>query len=186
MVSILACFVFVSARPATIGDAWHLFNGKAAVYRGWTVPVPKGFFAFERNGSLSLGRFRRISLTPGRRFDLILIADPDLKTQFVYDRDFRKYEQLEAASANRMGLIESATRVLRVGKSIRYCVEFRRSDLDLNYADTPEVEISCFIDGEDTTITYWGRRMFTSEVYSITQNMSKMSTPEETDTGAIK
>jgi len=161
--------------PAMIGGAWHLFKGGAANYKGWTVPVPDGFFAFYRNGGLYMARMERPSVKSVRRFDLLLITTLPLSTYFIFERDSRKFQEVESASAERRGLVERSTKTIRVGENIRYCVEFGRSGSGGLDTQAPEIQISCFIEGEPTTLTYSGRQMFSSEIYTVVQSMSKSS-----------
>src|SRR5271169_2506733 len=60
--------------PAKIGGIWHLFNGNTATYKAWTVPVPEGFFAMQRKGSLFIGRIERPLVISKGEYDILVVV----------------------------------------------------------------------------------------------------------------
>jgi hypothetical protein len=159
--------------PTSIAGAWHLFNGSAARYEAWTVPVPKEFFALQRKGSLFIGRIERPPVISKGEDDILVVVTAPSSNHFLLERDSRKFREVESALAKTNGLVERSTKIIRVGESTRYCVEFGRSDTGDRGTQAPEIQISCFIEGEPTTVSYTGREKFSSEFYSVVQGMSK-------------
>jgi len=168
-----ATVVYFLIFPARIGGVWHLFNGSAATYKAWTVPVPEGFFAIQRKERLYIGRIERLSVISKSEYDILVILTTPSSNYFVFERDSRNFRDIESASAKKEGLVELSTRIIQVGENIRYCVKFGRSDTGGGDTKAPEIQISCFIEREPTTVSYTGRQKFSSEIYSVVQGMSK-------------
>jgi hypothetical protein len=169
----LAIAFYFLMFPAKIGGVWHLINGNTASYKAWTVPVPEGFFAMQRKGILYIGRIERASVMSKGEYDLLVIVTVPSRNYFISERDSRKFQEIESALAKENGLVERSTKIIRVGENIRYCAEFGRPDTGGQDTKAPEIQISCFIEGEPTTVSYTGRRKFSSEIYSVLQGMSK-------------
>jgi hypothetical protein len=171
----LIVVLFLFAFPTWIGGVWHLFKGNATAYAGWTVPVPKGFFAFRTSTGLSIVRMEPYSRRGGR-YDILTMATAPSSNYFIFARDFGKFERTEAASARKNGLVERSTKTIPAGNSMRYCIEFGPPDGASAPAQGPEVQISCFLEGEPTTVGYTGKEIYSPDVYRVVQNMFKLPT----------
>ncbi len=172
---LLTVAILLVILPVWTGRVWHLFNGSFTSYAGWTVPVPRDFFVSHKDGNLFIIKMEPRLAGLGRHADMLVMLRIPSDNYFVYDRDFVKFEEIESASAGKKGLTERSTKRIQNGTASRYCIEFARSDSSKQVREAPELQISCFIEGEPTTLTYTGRESLSSDVYSILQNRSKIA-----------
>jgi len=161
--------------PSLLGAIWHVFNGRTTTYREWRVQVPEEFFAFHRNGGLLIVRAENRFSRAGRQtpFDILLMLTAASNNHFVFQRDHEKFERIESAAAAEDNLVMRSTKIIGSGNNFRYCVEFGPSESKADVSRAPEFRLSCFVDGESTTLVYTGRAELSSAVYSIIQTMFK-------------
>jgi hypothetical protein len=170
---LLAIVILLAVFPAWTGTLWHIFHGNATTYAGWIVPVPRGFFSFHSRGCLLIERMEPRLAGFGRRADMVVMCSVPSDKYFVLSRDFPTFERIESGSAAQNGLTERLTKTIQKGPSGRTCIEFDRPAGSETMMQHPELQISCFIEGEPTTLSYSGTARYSSDVYSIVANMSK-------------
>ena len=172
-ISLLLIVILLLIFPVWTGAVWHFFNGTVTPYAGWIFPVPTHFFAIHKNGSLFIVRLEPKLMGFGRSDDMVVIVHVYSQNYFVFERDFPKFEQVESASAADKGLTKRSTKRIRNGVGTVSCLEFGSSGSSAHASQGPEFQISCFVEGETTTINYTGRESLSADVYAIIRNMSK-------------
>jgi hypothetical protein len=164
---LLLCFF-----PSSLGSIWHLFHGNSTSFRGWTVPVPQGFFARHEDHVLQILRKENWSFAGGENLSELFIISAPVDNTFSYARDHDKFEALQSALASKRGLVKRSEKTVG-GDSAKHCLEFAAPGLPTNADGSSLVEINCFVDDEPIAISYSGRAEFMAEMYSLIESMSR-------------
>src|SRR5271166_4287007 len=130
IIVVVACIsaVVVSflVGPA-LGLGWHLLHGNAISYAGWTVSIPKGFFA-----RLDQGRPSLWALAPGSPVlrssygRVTLYRTPDNTHPFSIDAHGAEFAAAMSQAAGESGHRFQSKRSVPVGDGTAFCVEFIR------------------------------------------------------------
>jgi hypothetical protein len=158
-----------------LGPGWHLLRGDFISFGGWSIPVPKGFYAKESPDGLILWKYTfgipffdapyghisvygLSSLTPARQL-------------FEYDRDYPRFESGVTQEAARSGYRLEWKRATPVGRSSGYCLEFTRS-AGLKHAVPGRSLLRCAIEGSTAVLFYEGDPRYIPDVFTMLQGMS--------------
>lgn len=143
--------------PELVGWAWHMVYGDAASYRGWTVPVPGGWFATRQGESLTLARMLRFPLrqvTP-----TIVFLPMHVDSDFAFDP--RTWQNAQVSIQNQRGYRLAATRLLVMAGEPAYCWEFVRR------GDNSQWWITCLMPAERLSADFSGQHDFAGALYAI-------------------
>jgi len=158
--------------PSSLGSIWHLIHGDSTSFRGWTVPVPQGFFARHEDHVLEIVRKENWSLARGENRSELFIISATVNNTFSYSRDRDKFEAIQSALASQRGLVKRSEKTVG-GDLAKYCLEFAAPGVPTNADGSSLVEISCFVEDEPIAISYTGRVEFMAEMYSVIESMSR-------------
>jgi len=163
---LLFCFF-----PASLGSIWHLIHGDRTSFRGWTVPIPQGFFARHEDHVLEILRKENWSLAGGENRSELFIISATVNNTFSYSRDRDKFEAIQSALASKRGLVKRSEKTVG-GDLAKHCLEFAAPGVPTKADGSSLIEISCFVEDEPIAISYTGRAEFMEKIYSVIESMS--------------
>jgi hypothetical protein len=148
------------------GNMWQVLNGNSLDFRGWTVAVPSGFFARDREGSalhlwkLDLGRpifeapYAHISIfVPEPESDAVQIIDPD------------RFAAAVAATAKAEGYKPSGHISANVGHTVGFCVELASVE------NSRWIQVRCLVKETRVAVLYEGHEKYKALFYSFLKTL---------------
>ena len=149
-VSLLVVAVSVGVAiflPEAVSLAWHLTHGTRADFRGVTMSVPLGWWAFERENSLIIQKMGHTLLGEPHAQDMIL-RPLDLPGDSVADDE--KLKAAKIAIQRGQGYAFIAERQFPVGQEDSYCDYFHKLD------DNQNLRITCDVPSLKLSVDFFG------------------------------
>jgi hypothetical protein len=150
-------FVLVGAffLPELVSMYWHLRHGNSTTFHGWSVNVPRGWWASTRDDQLILQKTLRLydradwptivvgSLSPGKP-----VGPEALREALIH-------------TLSREGYIFQQDRTIRIGNDVGYCEHFIAGN------DSEAIRISCDSLGAQLSLDLFGRQFEIESFYSV-------------------
>lgn len=167
LVGIFGSVLVVSFSAGSVmGLGWHMLHGNVISYAGWTISVPKGFFAKLHHGRPSLW-----ALAPGSpvlrscygRLTFYIAVDDT--HPFSMDAHSAKFEATMSQAAGESGHRFQSRRNVPAGDGTAFCLEFTRQRVQ------PLVLERCAVVGKTLSIYYEGDPRYLPDFFNILQQM---------------
>jgi hypothetical protein len=153
-------------EPEIVSTYWHLEFGNAATIHGWTVPVPKGWWALTQGDQLIVNKMQRFY----DRSEPLSIIVGTLRPSKPVEPDALKTALIHAIS--NQGYVFQEAQSIRIGASPGYCVHFTGA------TDPKRVRISCESVAAQVSLDLFGRQSEIQSFYFVLGQMK--SAPDST------
>jgi hypothetical protein len=153
-------------EPEIVSAYWHLEIGNTATIHGWTVPVPKGWWALAQGDQLIVNKMRRFY---DRREPLSIIVGT-LRPSKPVEPEALKTALIHTISNQRYAF--QAAQSIQIGASPGYCFHFTSAK------DPKQVRISCDSVAAQVSLDLFGRQSEIQDFYFVLGQMK--SAPEST------
>lgn len=154
---IVALILVAVFLPDLVGFGWHLVYGPDAQYRGWSIPVPSGWFATYHGESLTLERMLHLPLHDSTPTVVFLPMHTGKDAQF----DPNVWADVQIGIQARRGYRLAAARQITMAGQPGYCWEFvRRKDQDMWW-------ITCLAPSQRLSADFSGHQGYTRVFYAI-------------------
>jgi hypothetical protein len=161
---VAVAFLIVAAiffLPVLVPAGWHLVHGDFARFQLWEVPVPKGWWAFTRKGTLIVQKMEKFS----NRDSQVIINDLPVSTGSY---DYEKEKNSLVQHYSKQGYRFLGERQTRVDGKECFCLSF----LDPN--DRENIKISCDVPRYRLLIYFEGNSNFAVVFDAIIQEIRRV------------
>jgi hypothetical protein len=117
--------------PELVSTYWHLRYGDSTAFRGWRVPVPKGWYGVTRNDQLIIQKLLRFY----ENGDAPTIIPEVLSPSKTVNPEALKEASIRAIS--KKGYVFQGERPIQIGTDPGYCLHF------MTGKDQKSIRISC-------------------------------------------
>jgi hypothetical protein len=156
--------------PELVSNVWHLFHGSSAKFHGWVVPVPRGWWAFERDGTLVIQKMQREAGD-----DSVVVLAPMV---FDQNKGF-EYEKWKGAIAQ-----------TKIGEGYQFLTEYKitldnQEGFCLSFAkikNNTRLSITCIVPGRHVFLEFYGDKAWSSSFDTIIEHVKTnvpMPSPEQ-------
>lgn len=143
--------------PELVGFGWHVIHGPDAVYHGWRIPVPTGWFAMRRGEGLVLERMLHLPIRDST--PTVVLLPMHTGTGFVFDPNV--WADVQIGIQARRGYRLAGMRQIIMAGHTGYCWEFvRRKDQNLWW-------ITCLAPSQRLSADFSGRHPYSGAFYEI-------------------
>jgi hypothetical protein len=167
LVIAVGAWTFLLLSIPLLGPIWHFFDGDSITYEGWQLPVPKGFYVRTLKSGLTMWR-----PTLGVPFfnapygHISVFHDPIDVQPFVYKKDFQSFSDTISEDARRSGYHLIDNRLVNIGKTAAYCLEFSRSN------ERPRFLVRCRVENALIAPFYEGDEQYLTDFFNMLEKMS--------------
>jgi len=145
--------------PELVSNVWHLIHGSSAKFHEWVVPVPRGWWAFDRDGTLVIQKMQRDA-----NDDAVVILAP-----MVFDQsqvfDYEKWKGAITRSKVAEGYQFLTGYGITLDKQEGFCLSFAKTK------DNTRVSITCIVPGRHIFIGFDGDKAWSSSFDTIIQQV---------------
>jgi hypothetical protein len=150
-----------------LGPIWHFLHGDSVDYEGWQLPVPKGFYARTLPGGPTMWKpTLGVPFFSAPYGHISVFHVPSDRQPFVYARDFQSFSDAISDDARRSGYQFNSNRVVNIGKTAAYCVEFSRS------IERPRFLVRCRVENAPIAPFYEGDERYLPDFFSMLEGIS--------------
>jgi hypothetical protein len=147
--------------PEVISISWHLVHGKSAQFHQWEVPVPKGWWAFTREGSLVVQKMN----DSADRDSEMTVNDLGLPIGATYDSEKQRSALVEQMS--KVGYVQVEEQLTRLAGEGCFCLSFSAA------RDPHRIRITCDVPNHRLFVYFAGNRTYAPIFYSIIHGVTK-------------
>ncbi len=153
----VALALIAAFLPDLVGAGWHLLYGPSIRYRGWQIPVPRGWFAMHQGEGIVIGRMLALALW--RPAPTAVFLPIHVTPEFVFDQKIWEEEQvaIQGHRGYRLDKGEAVVVAVRPG----YCWEFSAT------AHPRHLWITCIIPADRMSVDYSGGPEFVPVFFSM-------------------
>src|SRR5260370_12780535 len=150
---LVAVFVVLSVvgsflLPELVSTYWHLRNGDSTAFQGWSIPAPKGWRAFTRDGFLMVQKplrfYDREDAAPGISVEVFRPGKP-------VDSEVLRQASIRAISEK--GYVFQEERPIQIGTDRGYCLHFTGGKDQENIRTS---RISCYLSAAHLSLHPFG------------------------------
>jgi hypothetical protein len=131
-------------QPEIVSAYWHLRFGNATPFHGWSVPVPRGWWAFRHDDQLIIQRMLRFYERGDPAGIIVQVSTPGKPIE---------PETLKRASIQRIsndGYVFEEDRPIHIGTTDGYCLRFSAT------GRPPSIRMTCEAPSAQLSIDFYG------------------------------